>query len=154
MSVAEMGVSLFAANEGFLDDVEVDKVLAFEAALLAYMHEDHGDLHEADQRDRRYNDDIVEASHEKARSSAFKEYAHLVIETASEGQQHGAARKSARDRQRARTRRRSPRPWRWWRRAKMRKAQDRMAASAALRGEDPQVIGHLAKANVEYRPFS
>jgi F-type H+-transporting ATPase subunit alpha len=35
MSVAEMGVSLFAANEGYLEDVEVEKVLAFEAALIA-----------------------------------------------------------------------------------------------------------------------
>ena len=37
MSVAEMGTSLFAANEGYLRDVEVDKVLDFEAALLSFM---------------------------------------------------------------------------------------------------------------------
>ena len=44
MSVAEMGVSLYAATEGFLEDVEVEKVLDFEAALIAYMHEEHGDF--------------------------------------------------------------------------------------------------------------
>jgi F-type H+-transporting ATPase subunit alpha len=44
MSVAEMGVSLHAANEGFLDDLEVNKVLDFEQALLAYMKSDHADL--------------------------------------------------------------------------------------------------------------
>ncbi|OQK16662.1 ATP synthase subunit alpha [Methyloprofundus sedimenti] len=44
MSVAEMGVSLHAANEGFLDDLEVNKVLAFEAALQSYMKSAHADL--------------------------------------------------------------------------------------------------------------
>ncbi|KAF3981561.1 MAG: F0F1 ATP synthase subunit alpha [Methylococcales symbiont of Hymedesmia sp. n. MRB-2018] len=37
MSVAEMGVSLHAANEGFLDDLEVAKVQDFESALISYM---------------------------------------------------------------------------------------------------------------------
>jgi len=44
MSVAEMGVSLHAANEGFLDDLDVNKVLDFEAALQAYMKSEHADL--------------------------------------------------------------------------------------------------------------
>lgn len=44
MSVAEMGVSLHAANEGFLDDLEVNKVLDFEAALQSYMKSEHADL--------------------------------------------------------------------------------------------------------------
>ena len=36
MSVAEMGTVLFAANEGYLTDVAVDKVLDFEQALLGF----------------------------------------------------------------------------------------------------------------------
>ena len=44
LSVAEMGMSLYAANQGYLKDVELNKVLDFEAALLAYMHSEHGDL--------------------------------------------------------------------------------------------------------------
>ena len=44
MSVAEMGVSLHAANAGFLDDLEVNKVLDFEAALQSYMKSEHADL--------------------------------------------------------------------------------------------------------------
>jgi F-type H+-transporting ATPase subunit alpha len=32
-----MAFSLFAANEGFLDDVDVKKVVDFEAALLSYL---------------------------------------------------------------------------------------------------------------------
>jgi len=44
MSVAQMAVSLFAANEGFLDTVEVNKVLDFEAALQLYMKSEHSEL--------------------------------------------------------------------------------------------------------------
>ena len=44
LSVAEMGVSLFAANNGYLDDVDVDKVVSFEAALLSYMRSNKADL--------------------------------------------------------------------------------------------------------------
>ena len=43
MPVADMGVVLFAANEGFLEDVPVAKVAAFEEGLLAYMNGEHGD---------------------------------------------------------------------------------------------------------------
>jgi len=44
LSIAEMAVSLFAANEGFIDDVDVEKVGSFEAALLSNMKSNHGDL--------------------------------------------------------------------------------------------------------------
>ena len=38
LTVAEMGVSLYAVNEGYLDDVEVENVGSFEAALHAHAH--------------------------------------------------------------------------------------------------------------------
>ena len=38
MTVAEMAVTLFAVNRGYLDDVEVKRALAFEAALISHMH--------------------------------------------------------------------------------------------------------------------
>jgi len=44
MSTAEMGLSIFAANEGFLDDVEVNKIGDFEAALLSYANSEFADL--------------------------------------------------------------------------------------------------------------
>ncbi len=44
MSIAEMAFSLFAANEGFLDDVEVNKVVDFEAAMLSYIKSNAADL--------------------------------------------------------------------------------------------------------------
>jgi F-type H+-transporting ATPase subunit alpha len=37
LSVGEMAFSLFAANEGFLDDVEPDQIVRFEKALLDYV---------------------------------------------------------------------------------------------------------------------
>lgn len=44
MSVAEQSMSLFAANQGFLDDVERKKVVDFEAAMLSFMRSKHADL--------------------------------------------------------------------------------------------------------------
>ncbi|MBL8487985.1 MAG: F0F1 ATP synthase subunit alpha, partial [Rhodocyclaceae bacterium] len=44
LSVAEMGVSLFAVNGGYLDDVDNSKILAFESALHQYMRQKHGAL--------------------------------------------------------------------------------------------------------------
>ena len=59
MSVAEMGVSLFAANEGYLDDVPVNKVLDFERDLLAYMNAEHGEWMAEISASGAYDDDIV-----------------------------------------------------------------------------------------------
>ena len=44
MSVAEMGVSLFAANEGYLKNVEIKKILDFESALHSFMGSEFGTL--------------------------------------------------------------------------------------------------------------
>ena len=48
MSVSEMGAVLFAANEGYLTDVPVNKILDFEQALLSYMRAEFGEFHEED----------------------------------------------------------------------------------------------------------
>ena len=61
MSVAEMAVSLYAANEGFLSDVELNKVGAFEAALLSYMNSEHADIMNQVNESGNYNDDIAAA---------------------------------------------------------------------------------------------
>jgi F-type H+/Na+-transporting ATPase subunit alpha len=44
LSVAEMGLSLYAVNEGYLDKVDVAKVTDFEAALHDYARANHKDL--------------------------------------------------------------------------------------------------------------
>jgi F-type H+-transporting ATPase subunit alpha len=43
-SIAEMGLMLYAANEGHLKEIPVNKIGAFEQALLSYMHAEHGEL--------------------------------------------------------------------------------------------------------------
>jgi F-type H+-transporting ATPase subunit alpha len=44
LSVAQMGVSLYAANNGYFDDVDVPRVLAFESALHQYLQQKAPDL--------------------------------------------------------------------------------------------------------------
>lgn len=60
LSVAEMGLVLFAANEGFLEDVAVARVADFERDLLAYMNSEHGDWMSKISESGEYNDEIVE----------------------------------------------------------------------------------------------
>ncbi|MEN8169338.1 MAG: F0F1 ATP synthase subunit alpha [Pseudomonadota bacterium] len=61
MSVAQMAVSLFAANQGFLDDVEVNKVVAFEDAMQSYMKSEHAELMAKIDETGDYNEETVTA---------------------------------------------------------------------------------------------
>jgi F-type H+-transporting ATPase subunit alpha len=58
LSVAEMAIVIFAANEGFLKEVELDKIADFEAALLSYMNSEYGDLMANINETGNWNDDI------------------------------------------------------------------------------------------------
>ncbi len=51
LSMAKMALSLFAVDKGYLDDVPVKKVLAFERALQDYAHKDKADLLEKINKD-------------------------------------------------------------------------------------------------------
>ncbi len=64
LSVAEMAISLFAANEGYLDDVDANKVVDFEAALHAYMHANYADLMNQVNETADWNDEIEKAFHD------------------------------------------------------------------------------------------
>ncbi|AJP49283.1 ATP F0F1 synthase subunit alpha [Rugosibacter aromaticivorans] len=44
LSVADMAISLYASNEGFMDDIDVPRILAFESALHQTMRQKHADL--------------------------------------------------------------------------------------------------------------
>ncbi|WP_421867756.1 F0F1 ATP synthase subunit alpha [Motiliproteus sp.] len=61
MSLCEMGLVLYTANEGYLEDVPVNKILDFEAALLAYFASEHADLVKQVDESGDYNDDIAAA---------------------------------------------------------------------------------------------
>jgi F-type H+-transporting ATPase subunit alpha len=58
MSVAEMAVSLFAVDRGYLDDVALNQIAAFESALLSYMNADHAGLIQQINQTGDYNDEI------------------------------------------------------------------------------------------------
>jgi F-type H+-transporting ATPase subunit alpha len=60
MTVAEMGIVLFAANERFLEDVPVENVLEFESALLSFMKAEHGDFMDQVNLEGAYSDEVVE----------------------------------------------------------------------------------------------
>ncbi len=59
LSVAEMALSLYAANEGYFDDVEINKVMAFEKALHEFARSNHKDLLDMINESLDYNDDIA-----------------------------------------------------------------------------------------------
>ena len=58
LSVAEMGVMVFAADKGFLKDVLVEKINDFESALLSYMNTEHKELMAKINENGDYNDEI------------------------------------------------------------------------------------------------
>ena len=70
LSIAEMATSLFAANEGFLDDVDANKIVDFEAALLSYMNSSQSALVNKINESGDWNDDI--AAEMKAAIEDFK----------------------------------------------------------------------------------
>ncbi|MCH8865266.1 MAG: F0F1 ATP synthase subunit alpha [Proteobacteria bacterium] len=59
LSVAEMALSLYAVNEGFLDDVEVAKVLDYETALHGFAKTNHGELLDSINKTGDYNEEIA-----------------------------------------------------------------------------------------------
>jgi F-type H+-transporting ATPase subunit alpha len=60
-SIAEMGVVLYAVDSGQMNDIEVNKIGAFEDALLSYMHAEHGELMSKIVETGDYNDEIEAA---------------------------------------------------------------------------------------------
>ena len=61
MNVAEMGTVLFAANEGMLQDIEVSKVLDFEAALISYMNSEHAAFMQEVNEKGAYTPEVIDA---------------------------------------------------------------------------------------------
>ena len=71
LSVADMAISLFAANEGFLDEVPLNKIIAFEKSLHEFSSEKHPDLVNEVNTNCDYNDEV--AAKLKALMEDFKE---------------------------------------------------------------------------------
>jgi F-type H+-transporting ATPase subunit alpha len=59
LSVGEMALSLFAANEGYLDDVDANKIVDFEAAMHSHANENFSELIETINASGDMNDEII-----------------------------------------------------------------------------------------------
>jgi F-type H+-transporting ATPase subunit alpha len=70
LSVAEMAISLLAANEGYLDDVDANQIVPFEAAMHAHVRDKNADLLERINASGDFDDDIEAAM--KAAIEDFK----------------------------------------------------------------------------------
>ena len=70
MSIADMGLSLFAANEGYLSGVELNKILDFESALISFFNSEYADLMTDINKSGGYSDEI--AAQFKAGIEKFK----------------------------------------------------------------------------------
>ena len=70
LSIAEMGVLLYAGNEGHLQDVDVAKIGDFESALLSYMRAEYAEVMRQIEADGDWNDEREAAF--KSAIEAFK----------------------------------------------------------------------------------
>jgi len=60
MTVAEMGIVMYAATQGYLEDVEVNKVLDFESALVSYMNAEHAEFMKQANETGGFDDEVEE----------------------------------------------------------------------------------------------
>ncbi len=58
LNISSMGLVLYAANEGYLDDVEVSKIKDFEKALLGFATSEYSEFMKEIEDSGDYNDDI------------------------------------------------------------------------------------------------
>lgn len=70
MSVADMGVVIYAAEKGYLEGVELNKILDFEAALLSFVNSEFSELMARINESGDYNGEIEEGI--KAAIEKFK----------------------------------------------------------------------------------
>ncbi len=59
LSVSEQALVIFAAERGFLEDVDLKKIASFEKGLLSFAHSKHADVMTEIENKPDYNDEIV-----------------------------------------------------------------------------------------------
>ncbi len=74
LSISQMAVTLFAINKGSFDDVAVNKVLAFESALHAYVKSQHKGLLDAIESSK-----DLSADNEKALAAAIETFKSTAV---------------------------------------------------------------------------
>ena len=60
LNVAQQAILLFAAERGYLEDVELTKISAFESALLSYANTEFADVMKGINENPEYNDKVIE----------------------------------------------------------------------------------------------
>ena len=60
MTVAEMGLVLFAVEKGYLKDVELNKIADYESALISYMTSEHKEFMEKLAETGEYSDEVIQ----------------------------------------------------------------------------------------------
>jgi hypothetical protein len=133
-SIAEMGLMLYAANEGFLKDIEVNKIGDFERALLSFMRARTRRVDEPYRATGDYNDEIdATTSRPRSRSSKPPRPGNLrTTSVMAAGKRNYAPRSRA-----SSSTQKITSAMEMVAASKMRKAQDRMRAGQALRNADP-----------------
>ena len=70
MAAIDQAMSIYAGNEGFLDDVPIKEVPRFEAEFLRFMREQKADVRNLLDRDKKMSDEVVKGL--KAALNEFK----------------------------------------------------------------------------------
>ncbi len=68
LQVWEMALTLFAVNEGYFDDIDVEKALSAEKAMRDFAKAEHSDLVNTIERDKKFDKDIEAKMHELVKS--------------------------------------------------------------------------------------
>jgi len=58
LNISSMGLVLYAANEGYLDNIEVNKIKDFEKALIGFANSEYADFMNSIEESGDYNDEI------------------------------------------------------------------------------------------------
>ena len=74
MSVSEQVISIFAATEGYLDDIELPKIGRFEKELLNFMRTSYAEIGEELEREKKISDELREKM-----KSAVEEFKKMFV---------------------------------------------------------------------------
>ena len=112
LPISLMAATLFAVNKGFIDDIDVKKVLAFEHGLHQHLKTSHAALLEKIEDSKQLDKDSRGRADRRGRG--VQEVLRLTLTDLDQGAPSWQpARKYAARSRVSRTPRRSPRPWRW-----------------------------------------
>jgi hypothetical protein len=150
LTISLMGASLFAVNKGFMDDIEVKKVLAFEHGLHALPQGQArcpllAKLEASKAMDKDAEAELNTAIGANSRSHLPDFY--LTNQGAYRWQQ---VRKYAARSNRWKTPRRSPKRWRWWRPARCARRRSACAPPVLTATKIRASPANLGQANPEY----